>query len=83
MFLETFWRHGFAKEYYLSKDEIKAFVTEVMQFISGLKFTLTQNLPQEKLAALRQCIERIHINKSNGRIKMQIREVPIGIHSPG
>ena len=78
MFLETFWRHGFAKEYYLSKDEIKALVAEAMQFISGLNFTLTQGLPQEKLAALRQCIEKIHINKPGKEIKMLVCEVPVG-----
>ena len=49
-----------------------------MQFISGLEFTLTQGLPQEKLATLRQCIEKIHISKPNNEIKMLIREVPTG-----
>ncbi len=49
-----------------------------MQFISGLEFTLTEGLPQEKLVALRQCIERIHINKPGNEIKIQIREVPTG-----
>ena len=54
--------------------------TEAMQFVSGLEFTLTQDLPQEKLAALRQCIEKIHINKSINEIKLLIREVPTGSH---
>ena len=52
--------------------------TEAMQFISGLEFTLTQGLPQEKLVALRQCIERIGINKPAGEIIMAIRLVPVG-----
>ena len=49
-----------------------------LQFISGLDFTLTQGLPQEKLATLRQCIEKIHINKPANEIKIQICEVPTG-----
>lgn len=49
-----------------------------MQFISGLEFTLTEGLPQEKLAALRQCIEKIPINKPGKEIIIQIREVPVG-----
>jgi hypothetical protein len=39
---------------------------------------MTQGLPQEKLAALRQCIEKIYIKKPGNEIKIQIREVPVG-----
>lgn len=49
-----------------------------MQFISGLEFTLTQGLPQEKLADLKQCVEKIHINKPGKEINILIREVPTG-----
>ncbi len=49
-----------------------------MQFISGLEFTLTEGLPQEKLVVLRQCIERILINKPANEIIILIREVPAG-----
>jgi hypothetical protein len=52
--------------------------TEAMKFISGLEFTLTQGLPQEKLVALRQCIEKIYINNPDHQIKMQICEIPVG-----
>ena len=62
----------------MSQDEIKALVTEALQFISGLEFTLTQGLPQEKLATLRQCIGKIYINKPGKEIKILIREVPVG-----
>jgi hypothetical protein len=62
----------------ISQDEIEALVTEAMKFISGLEFILMQGLPQEKLVALRQCIEEIYINKPDHQIKMQIREVPTG-----
>jgi DNA invertase Pin-like site-specific DNA recombinase len=62
----------------LSHDEIENIVSEAVQFLSGLEFTLSQDLPQEKLVALRQCIERIFINKPAGIIKMIIRLVPTG-----
>lgn len=62
----------------ISQVEIDSMVTEAMQFISGLEFTLTNGLPQEKLVTLRQCIERIGINKPAGEIKMALRRVPVG-----
>jgi len=62
----------------LSQTEIDGIVTDSMQFLSGLEFTLRQGLPQEKLAALRQCIEKIWINKPAGEIKLAIRTVPVG-----
>ncbi len=62
----------------LSQAEIDNIVTDSMQFLSGLEFTLRQGLPQEKLVALRQCIERIWIDKPAGTIKLAIRLVPVG-----
>jgi hypothetical protein len=62
----------------LSQAEIDNIVTDSMQFLSGLEFTLRQGLPQEKLVALRQCIERFWIDKPAGTIKLAIRLVPVG-----
>jgi len=62
----------------LSQAEIDTIVAEGMQFLAGLEFTLHNGLPQEKLAALRQCIERIFIDKPAGIIKLRIRLVPAG-----
>ena len=62
----------------LSQAEIDSIVTDSMQFLSGLEFTLRQGLPQEKLVALRQCIEKIWIDKPAGSIKLAIRSVPVG-----
>ncbi len=58
--------------------EIQATVADSIKFMSSLEFTLHKGLPQEKLAALRQCIERIWINKPAGTIKLAIRLVPAG-----
>ena len=60
----------------LSQAEINNIVADAMKFISSLEFTLHQGLPQEKLVALRQCIERIYVNKPAGEIKLAIRTVP-------
>ena len=62
----------------ISQVEIQATVADSIKFISSLEFTLHKGLPQEKLVALRQCIERIWINKPSGNIKLATRLVPVG-----
>jgi hypothetical protein len=61
-----------------SQAEVKAIVADTMQFLGGLEFTLREGVPQEKLVALRQCIERIHINKPADEVKIRVRTVPGG-----
>ena len=51
---------------------------EAMQFPSSLEFTLREGLAQEKLVALRRCIEKISINKPDGTVKLTLRSVPVG-----
>jgi DNA invertase Pin-like site-specific DNA recombinase len=63
---------------YLSKAEIDGIVTDSMQFLSGIESTLHHGLPHEKLVVLRQCIEKIWVNKPAGEIKLTIRMVPGG-----
>ena len=62
----------------LSQAEIDTIVTEGMRFLAGLEFTLCNGLPEEKLTALRRCIERIHINKPAKKAVLAIRLVPVG-----
>ena len=62
----------------LSQAEIDNIVSDSMQFLAGLEFTLRQGLPQEKLVALRQCIEKIWVNKPSGEIELAICLVPAG-----
>jgi DNA invertase Pin-like site-specific DNA recombinase len=62
----------------LSQAEIDNIVSDSMQFLASLEFTLRQGLPQEKLVALRQCIEKIQVNKPAGEIKLSIRLVSAG-----
>ncbi len=62
----------------ISQGEIKSMVSEATEFISGLEFTLREGLAQEKLVALRRCIEKISINKPAGTVKMKVRSVPAG-----
>jgi hypothetical protein len=62
----------------LSQAEIDTIVTEGMQFLTGLEFTLRNGLPEEKLTALRQCIEKILIDKPANSIRLSIRLIPVG-----
>ena len=62
----------------VSQAEIKSIVADAMQFISSLEFTLREGLAQEKLVALRRCIEKISINKPAGTVKLIVRSVPVG-----
>ena len=57
----------------LSQDQIKIIVADAMTFIASLEYTLKEGLPQEKLVALRQCIERIWVNKSTDKLKINIK----------
>ena len=62
----------------MSQAQITSIANDAMQFLSSLEFTLTQGLPQEKLVALRQCIERVHVDRPNARINVDIKRVPAG-----
>jgi len=62
----------------VSQAEIKSMIADAMEFISGLEFTLREGLAQEKLVALRRCIEKISINKPAGTVKLAVRSVPAG-----
>ena len=62
----------------ISQEEIQEIVIDSMRFISALEFTLLKGLPQEKLVALRQCIEKIFIDKPAGIFKLKNRLVPVG-----
>jgi hypothetical protein len=62
----------------LSREEINSIVSDSMKFLAGLEFVLREGLPQEKLVALRQCIERVSIDKPAGQIELAIYLVPAG-----
>ncbi len=62
----------------VSQAEIKSMVSDAIEFISSLEFTLREGLAQKKLVALRRCIEKISINKPAGTVKLTVRLVPAG-----
>ncbi len=62
----------------VSQGEIKQIVTDAMEFIASLEHTLRHGLPQEQLTGLRQCVERIHIDKPGGGTQVLCRVVPSG-----
>lgn len=47
-----------------TQTQISAIVSDAQEFMSGPESTLRQGLPQEKSCALRQCIERVSIDKA-------------------
>ncbi len=62
-----------------AQTQISAIVSEAQEFLSGLEFTLRQGLPQEKLCALRQCMERVLIDKAAQTATIRMRLVPGGV----
>lgn len=62
----------------LSRDEINGIVSGSMKFLAGLEFVLREGVPQEKLVALRQCVEKIVIEKPSGTIRLAVYLVPAG-----
>jgi hypothetical protein len=60
-----------------AQDQVTALTSEALKFLSSLEHTFAQGLPQEKLTALRQCTEKIEINKSEGQVEIQPRIVPV------
>jgi hypothetical protein len=61
-----------------SQTEIKSIAAEALRFLTGLEFTLRQGLPHEKLAALRQCLDRVHVDKPADEAVIAIRMIPAG-----
>jgi hypothetical protein len=59
-----------------SQAEIDTLMNEDMQFPASLEFILDNSLSHEKLTVLRQCVEKIGINKPAGEITLVARTVP-------
>lgn len=64
----------------LAQSSIDATVQEAMDFIKRLEFTLREGVPQEKLVALRQCVQRVGIDRQGGSLRMRVQSVPVGQH---
>jgi len=62
----------------LAEASIDATVEEPVAFLGKLAFTLREGLPQEKLVVLRQCVERVWIDKPTDTAKLRLRVVPVG-----
>jgi len=62
----------------LSRDEINSIVSDLMKFMADLESIFLDGLPHEKLVALRQCIEKISVDKPADKITLAIYLVPAG-----
>ncbi len=60
----------------VSQEEIKAVTGNAMKFLAGLEHTFHEGMPQEKLVALRQCIQRVHIDGTARQAQAAVRVVP-------
>ncbi len=60
-----------------SQCEISTVTDEAFEFLSGLQSVLQNGVAQAKLSALRQCLERVVIDKPGGVIRLHIRELPV------
>ncbi len=61
-----------------SQAEITSIAADALKFLSGLAFTLREGLPQEKLVALRQCIQQVYINAPDRVARIRLFTVPAG-----
>ena len=61
----------------MSQAELRSTVAEAMRFLESLKYTLREGLPEEKRLALRQCVERVYVNKAAGEIKLVAHTIPL------
>ena len=53
-----------------SQAELQAAVAETSNFLAGLEYTLREDVPENKRVALRQCVQRIWIDREG--LKMRI-----------
>ncbi len=53
--------------------QVQETAREVARFVSDLPFTLRHGLPQERLSALRRCVESVVINKGAGMASIALR----------
>ena len=63
------------KRLHPSRSEIEDIVAEVIEFLFGPELNLHQGLPRTKLALLRQCIDKLEINKPAGTIRPLIGKI--------
>ena len=60
-----------------SQANVQDIASEALKFTSSLEYIFRNGLPQEKLAVIRQCIEKIYLDGENKKIKLKIRTVPV------
>jgi len=64
------------------EDEVQVVVQDVGRFLSSLPFTLEYGLPEEKKAALRQCIMAIEVCAPDNHMRIRVRLAPSAGESP-
>ena len=60
-----------------SQAELQAAVAETSRFLAGLEYTLREDVPENKRVALRQCVQRIWIDRKDLKIRIALNVLPI------
>jgi DNA invertase Pin-like site-specific DNA recombinase len=59
------------------QTQVQEIVHDAARFLSNLEFVLRHGLPQERLSALRRCVESVTVNKEHARAMVAIRILPV------
>ena len=67
----------------LSQAQVQALVEETLCFIRHLEATLRDSVPEEKRAALRQCVQRVGVAANQDAISIAVALIPSAVSSGG
>jgi hypothetical protein len=59
-----------------SQAELQATVAETSKFLAGLEYTLREDVPENKRVALRQCVQRIWIDRKGLKMRIALNMLP-------
>lgn len=65
------------------QGEVKDTVHDLERFLAGLGWTLNHGVNEERMTALRRCVEAIRIDRTAGRAALMIRTLPSPALSAG
>ena len=58
------------------ESQVQDSAHQVARFLGGLEFALRHGVPEEKLTALRRCIESVIVDKASGTADLKLRPLP-------
>jgi hypothetical protein len=67
----------------LSQAQVQALVEETLRFLRHLEAALRDGVPEEKRAALRQCVQRVAVAANSSAISVAVAHIPSAVSSGG